>query len=243
MGVLRHAWYGLSSGLIAGLLVGLIEAVSILAGINTGEYAALLFAALLYSVAGMAAGGLVGLGLAVLHRVAGTSDPLGWSLGFTSVFVGLLWTILRRSIQRSLYNGRPLDGTGELVLAMGCVGAAIFLIWFGAILVHRTPLKILRRPRGTAAFYAVVLTLSAVFSLTPGQPYAPLDKHQPPDLAEHPNVLFVVVDALRADRLGAYGGPPGLTPNIDRLAAEGIVFEQALQFVAETLKGDREIIL
>lgn len=232
--VLRHAWYGLSSGLVAGLLVGLIEAVSILAGINTGEYTALLYAALLYSAAGAAAGALVGVGLAALHRLVGTSDPVGWSVGFAAVFVGLVWTILRGGIQRAIYNGRPLDGTAEIVLAVGCVGAAVFLVWLGAILVQRTPLKIIRRPRGTAAFYAVVLTLAAVFSLTPGRPSAPLDKHQPPDLAEHPNVLLVVVDALRADRLGAYGATTGLTPNIDRLAAEGIVFEQAFAHASWT---------
>ena len=42
-----------------------------------------------------------------------------------------------------------------------------------------------------------------------------------------PNVLLVSVDTLRADRLGAYGGPLGLTPALDRLAAQGITFERA----------------
>ena len=41
------------------------------------------------------------------------------------------------------------------------------------------------------------------------------------------NVLLVSVDTLRADRLGAYGGPLGLTPALDRLAAQGITFERA----------------
>lgn len=40
-------------------------------------------------------------------------------------------------------------------------------------------------------------------------------------------VVLITVDALRADRLPAYGGPAGATPNIDRLAAGGIVFERA----------------
>jgi arylsulfatase len=41
------------------------------------------------------------------------------------------------------------------------------------------------------------------------------------------NVLLVTVDTLRADRLGAYGSALGLTPNIDRLAAEADVFTTA----------------
>lgn len=41
------------------------------------------------------------------------------------------------------------------------------------------------------------------------------------------DVLLITVDALRADRLGAYGGPEGLTPALDALAAEGVVFRRA----------------
>jgi arylsulfatase A-like enzyme len=42
-----------------------------------------------------------------------------------------------------------------------------------------------------------------------------------------PNLLVIVVDALRADRLGAYGNRHGLTPFLDSLAARGIVFQNA----------------
>ncbi len=43
-----------------------------------------------------------------------------------------------------------------------------------------------------------------------------------------PNVILVTVDALRRDRLGCYGSTAGLTPNLDRLAAQGIRFSQAV---------------
>lgn len=39
-------------------------------------------------------------------------------------------------------------------------------------------------------------------------------------------LLLVSVDTLRADHLGAYGGPPGLTPHLDALAAESVLFER-----------------
>ncbi|MBU0754955.1 MAG: sulfatase, partial [Planctomycetes bacterium] len=38
-------------------------------------------------------------------------------------------------------------------------------------------------------------------------------------------LLLVSIDTLRADRLGCYGNPRGLTPVLDRIADEGIVFE------------------
>lgn len=45
--------------------------------------------------------------------------------------------------------------------------------------------------------------------------------------AQRPNVLLVVVDTLRADRLGCYGSALGATPRIDALAVESVRFAQA----------------
>lgn len=41
------------------------------------------------------------------------------------------------------------------------------------------------------------------------------------------NLLVITLDTTRADRLGAYGWPHSATPELDRLAAEGVVFEHA----------------
>ena len=57
----------------------------------------------------------------------------------------------------------------------------------------------------------------------------------PPGALERANFLFVTIDTLRPDRLGAYGSAAGLTPHLDRLAAEGIVFENVLAHVPVTL--------
>jgi len=42
------------------------------------------------------------------------------------------------------------------------------------------------------------------------------------------NVIFIILDALRADHLGIYGYPRNTTPNIDAIARKGIVFDQAI---------------
>ncbi|HLK12253.1 MAG TPA: sulfatase [Candidatus Binatia bacterium] len=42
-----------------------------------------------------------------------------------------------------------------------------------------------------------------------------------------PNVVVIVIDTLRADRLGAYGSTRGLTPFLDELAARSTVFANA----------------
>ncbi len=53
--------------------------------------------------------------------------------------------------------------------------------------------------------------------------------------AAAPNVLFIVTDTLRADRLGCYGSDAGLTPYLDQLAAEGLRFSDASSHAPWTL--------
>jgi arylsulfatase A-like enzyme len=49
-----------------------------------------------------------------------------------------------------------------------------------------------------------------------------------PDVyAARPNVVLYVVDTLRADALAVYGNPRVDTPSVDRLAAEGVLYENA----------------
>ncbi len=46
--------------------------------------------------------------------------------------------------------------------------------------------------------------------------------------AKQPNVILLTLDTLRADMVSCYGHEEQLTPHIDRLAATGIRFEQAI---------------
>ncbi len=55
------------------------------------------------------------------------------------------------------------------------------------------------------------------------------------------NVLLITIDTLRADRLGCYGSTAGLTPNLDRLAADGIRFDDVLAHVPMTLPAHASI--
>lgn len=48
-----------------------------------------------------------------------------------------------------------------------------------------------------------------------------------PELQALPNVIMISLDTTRPDRLGCYGHTAARTPNIDKLAAMGTVFERA----------------
>ncbi len=50
----------------------------------------------------------------------------------------------------------------------------------------------------------------------------------PPQPGPTPNIVFLMIDTLRADQLGVYGHAGGLSPNIDAIAAEGVVFERMI---------------
>lgn len=81
------------------------------------------------------------------------------------------------------------------------------------------------RATGDAAAWAIVRR-PVVRSLGSPPPSPPKSAAPQPAPAERPNVLLYLIDTLRADRVGAYGSPHGLTPRIDALARQGTVFER-----------------
>jgi choline-sulfatase len=56
------------------------------------------------------------------------------------------------------------------------------------------------------------------------------------------NVLLITIDTLRVDRVGAFGGRTGLTPNLDRLASEGLRFTRAYSAAPLTLPSHASIM-
>ena len=55
-------------------------------------------------------------------------------------------------------------------------------------------------------------------------------------------MVLIVVDTLRADHLGSYGFPYRSSPNVDALAAEGVVFDQAIAASSRTAPSHASIM-
>jgi arylsulfatase A-like enzyme len=55
-------------------------------------------------------------------------------------------------------------------------------------------------------------------------------------------VVFISIDTLRADRLPVYGSTRTSTPAIDRLAADGVVFDHAYAHSPQTLPSHTSIL-
>jgi arylsulfatase A-like enzyme len=57
-----------------------------------------------------------------------------------------------------------------------------------------------------------------------------------------PNILFIVVDTLRADHLSSYGYERSTSPTIDRLAQEGTLFENAFSAASYTAPSHASLL-
>jgi arylsulfatase A-like enzyme/Tfp pilus assembly protein PilF len=75
-----------------------------------------------------------------------------------------------------------------------------------------------RRLRAGAAAAAALLVVALSGARKPSAPPAP---------GNRPSVVLVTLDTTRADRLGCYGRAGAGTPNLDRLAAGGVRFDDA----------------
>ena len=73
------------------------------------------------------------------------------------------------------------------------------------------------------------LVLGLMLALTGGCHASKTQQPQPP------NILLIVVDTLRADKLGCYGSTLGATPNLDALSREGVLFKKAYSHAPWTL--------
>jgi arylsulfatase A-like enzyme len=71
---------------------------------------------------------------------------------------------------------------------------------------------------------------------TPESPPIP-----PPVRADLPNIVLITLDTTRADAMGSYGGPEGISPAFDAVAAEGIQFDWAFSHSPTTLSAHSSI--
>ncbi|MFQ6082250.1 MAG: sulfatase [Candidatus Aminicenantia bacterium] len=53
--------------------------------------------------------------------------------------------------------------------------------------------------------------------------------------SSRPNILWIFIDALRADYLSCYGNPKGLTPNMDKIAQVGVLYKNCISQAPWTL--------
>ena len=135
----------------------------------------------------------------------------------------------------------PAQGAITTVIGLAlCYGLFRALTWLLGRMLRSRPASFMLehlpwKALGIAAAAGFVLFSLAppLFSPPSQPPPAPTGKAA----GNAPNVLMIVLDTARADRFSAYGYENPTTPEIDRIAAEGTLFEQAVSSAVYTLPG------
>jgi arylsulfatase A-like enzyme len=134
---------------------------------------------------------------------------LVFALAFLTVYDWLLTT-------------RRLHRTACLLLALGL--AVTFARWLKS---HEASAVLFWR-RSVLPFLAAVAVLAFALEFAPRMHEAYLTARLSRVPAGTPNILVIVLDTLRADHLASYGYRRTTSPQIDALAQQGVLFENAI---------------
>ena len=96
--------------------------------------------------------------------------------------------------------------------------------------------------RSLPILLALALVLGTGSVLWAGWRESRMVRDLPPAPANAPNVLLITLDTVRADHLSIYGYSRATTPNIDRLAKEGVLFESAFANSSWTLPAHASLL-
>ena len=197
----------------------------------------------IYLVAGAVAGLTIGV-MGVLVRRLGRPGSR-WTQAFPFSIASLLCLVAVSNLLASLSRAGFFDSAGPsgLMLAAGvAVGALIFWLNVYRLVERLRPKPWWPKILGFSAAFTVAALTVATGSLlwqlltetSSTSEYRAISGN-PSGWQSRPNILLISIDSLRADHLGAYGYDRPTSPNIDRLAAEGVLFSQATSTTSWTL--------
>jgi arylsulfatase A-like enzyme/uncharacterized membrane protein YbhN (UPF0104 family) len=235
--VVRGAVVGLGGGLLAGLMIGVCEGAVVLASASGHkDYSVLAYGAAAYGIVCACAGLALGLALAISGRVmqrAAVAEPLAFAriAALMTAFGAFALGAFR--IRRDVFDEQLVWKSAQgMLVAGGCLLAAVVLYLLIAtllrLMVAHKPFNFMLRAWSPPLLLALVLAGNFAFSLqhAAARPIN-LAKDRPAAPALAGNVLFIVVDTVRADHLPLWGYRDGHTPNLDSFARDSVRFEHA----------------
>ena len=212
-GLIRRA---VVAGAVVGGLAGYAEAIFIIRFSNlyftaAGKIGLMVAAAVIYAAYGMVAAAILsGLWRFFGYRRSGRAAVSAAALSFALIYslqILLSFVVLSRS---SLLSAR------FFLWASGLLAASLL----AAYLAGPTVEFFMKRRR------VIVLLACAAIALGAWQFFPRGGEARP--AGDMPSVVLVTIDTIRADRLNCYGHERIKTPTLDRLASEGVLFENAI---------------
>jgi arylsulfatase A-like enzyme len=222
---LRAVGLALLGGAWGGALAGLGEAVLITAtAAPPDEYGLFPFAIVWYGLLGCGLGvvAVSVLGLLQGLRRRSVTAPLGVALAATVALLGFV--VGRYHVAQRVFGEQLVTSSAQGVL----VHAVLLLVATGvAALLGMMGRRVQRRPLAALVALLGCTVLVSLVARAAAPRVAPPLRQASASADKHPNIILIVVDTLRADAVGIHGAGPTATPNLDRLAREGVRFERA----------------
>jgi arylsulfatase A-like enzyme len=234
------------AGILAGICAGIIEILIITRlGATPANFSGLLFAAVAYGIFGGLLGLILNLILQILplHREKKQDRVLLGSTLFSAAFAAILFLIFLFRAFRDFHAERVryLEPLGLLTIAILLFGAFLVFLLVRFFTTRIAPgfLHRLLRPVGFMFTTALIIIIGVIlrhsFAGETEVVKAPFSADRQAEIQDKPNVLMIMLDAQRADRLGCYGGDEAAaTPNMDALAKDGRLFLHAYSQASHT---------
>ena len=222
----RAPMMGLGVGLIAGAFESVQIGAKLALSLSFGEAFLLSFsAALCGGIVGVALG--IGVGLFAQWRWRSRSQPWALATAMALTTLGIAAFYLGFAVKNLVDQDRL---TAAVAFALSPIGLAGVVYFNAHYWLRREEVGEEYRLgwRGVSALVALSLCLINALIVS-GRSFGG-------DLARAsaPDVLLITIDTLRRDHISAYGESPVQTPNIDALAARGVLFEDAVTPFGET---------
>lgn len=161
----------------------------------------------------------------ILYKVADRTKSLGIKLTISFLVLSTLFIAIRGGWGLTPINQSMAYFSNEMVLNHASVNTEWNLIQdaINNKFDHENPYKYYEKDDAKKM-------VSSLFS-KPSQATVQVLK------SERPNIVLIILESFTAELVGSLGGEQGVTPNIDNLAAEGILFEQVYAAGGRTDKG------
>jgi phosphoglycerol transferase MdoB-like AlkP superfamily enzyme len=161
----------------------------------------------------------------ILYKIADRTKSLGIKLTISFLVLSTLFLAIRGGWQLSPINQSMAYFSNNIVLNHASVNTQWNLIQdvINNKFDNENPYKYYKKDEAKKI-------VSSLFK-KPSQPTVKVLK------SERPNIVLIVLESFSAELVGSLGGEQGVTPNIDNLAAEGILFEQVYAAAGRTDKG------
>jgi arylsulfatase A-like enzyme len=220
---------GLGAGALAGVMIGFAESFYLLYRGKIVEEAQVFWAGpLAYALLFGALGAFGGAALSAVPFPRSFRERWIPALGIAACFTPYALIATLFFAYRDAYAEQlpPLGVLLSIAAAHGVVAAALF---GGTLAIGASRLRGLIRARVALALAVGGVLAGALGGrvLGPAPPAGSEPRPVPARLANHPNVILVIVDTLRADALDLYDASGVRTPALRRLARDGTLFRAA----------------